>query len=77
MKYRALYRCRLCGAEYLTPLHTTDRDTAISCMLYLNAGVRGAHIVQPNMTDTHPCGGKHGASLGLSDFLGWKAEAET
>lgn len=74
MKYRALYKCRLCGAEYGTPLHTTDRATAEICMTYANGGVRGAHILQPNLTETHYC---NGGGLGLSDFLGWKAEAET
>ena len=77
MKYRALYKCRLCGAEYFAPTYTTDQDTVAVCMVHMTAGVRGANLMQPNMTHTHVCGGDHTGSLGLSDFLGWKAEAET
>ena len=77
MKYKALYRCRLCGAEYFAPTYTTDQDTAAVCMTYANAGVRGANHMQPNLTGTHVCAGDHAGSLGLSDFLGWKAEEET
>lgn len=74
MKYRALYKCRLCGAEYYAPTYTTDQDTAASTMVHLNAGVRGANHMQPNPTGTHVCAGEHTGSLGLSDFLGWKAD---
>lgn len=74
MKYRAVYKCRLCGAEYFSPTYTTDPDTVANCMAYANAGVRGANIMQPTMTGTHVCGDKHPGALGLSDFLGWKAD---
>lgn len=74
MKHRAVYKCRLCGAEYFSPTYTTDQDTAASTMVHLNAGVRGANHMQPNLTGTHVCAGKHTGSLGLSDFLGWKAD---
>ena len=59
MKYKALYKCRLCGAEYFAPTYTTDQDTAATCMTFANAGVRGANHMQPTLTGTHVCAGDH------------------
>lgn len=70
MQYKAVYRCRLCGKEY-RPGITTDQAMAVAHMEELAAGLCGTVPVAPRLTEPHPC---HDGSLGVADFLGWKAD---
>lgn len=72
MKYRATYKCRMCGETYHSET-SAGQNAAISHMAHLHVGVRGVDILAPNKTHTHHCGGDHAGSLGLADFQGWEA----
>lgn len=66
-KYKALYKCRLCGARFTDDAYTTDRDTAVSYMVNMAGGVRGAFLHEPANQGMHECAD---GSLGLAVFLG-------
>lgn len=72
MSYKAVYKCRLCGATY-QPGATTGKEIAEKCMVELIVGLKGITLQAPTMTEMHHCGGDHTGSLGLADFQGWEA----
>lgn len=72
MSYKAVYKCRLCGATY-RPGATTGKEIAEKCMVGLIAGLKGIIPQASTMTEMHRCGGDHSGSLGLADFQGWEA----
>lgn len=69
MEYKALYRCRLCGGLFTDG--TTGEAIAEATLQELHAGICGTVPMAPRMTETHRC---TGGSLGVADFLGWKAK---
>ena len=73
-KYKAIYKCRLCGEEFCAPTYTTDETTVMHCMVCMVTGVRGINAMQPNPTHAHACDGKYAGALGLADFQGWIKE---
>ncbi len=73
MEYKTKYKCRLCGAEFYGPVTTSDKGTAVSCLVHMVAGIRGAIPEAPGSTLMHICGGDHEGSMGLADFQGWEA----
>ena len=73
--YKAIYKCRLCGAVYANGA-TTGKDVAERCMVELTCGISGTVPMAPTMNETHDCGGDHAGSLGLADFLGWEMEGQ-
>lgn len=70
MEYKAVYRCRLCGKEYQTGA-TAGEVIANACMYELAAGLSGTVPMAPRKIEPHCC---PDGSLGVADFLGWKAE---
>ena len=69
-EYRAIYKCRLCGEEFVSA-STTNSNIAIKHMLNVTTGYEinefmGATITELSM---HSC--KDG-SMGLADFLGFR-----
>ncbi len=75
-KYKAVYKCRLCGRVYQNGT-TTGEKMAWACMMEINVGITGTVALAPTMTETHCCGGQYAGSFGLADFQGWECEAET
>ena len=71
--YKAIYKCRLCGAVYHNGT-CTGGEVAARCMALLNAGITGIEPLTPSITETHYCGGQFAGSLGLADFQGWRME---
>lgn len=72
MTYKAIYKCRLCGATYQCGA-TAGKGIAEKCMVELVVGLKGITPQAPTMTEMHRCGGVHTSSLGLADFQGWEA----
>lgn len=72
-KYKAIYKCRLCGGVYESgkPVHENAAEMA---MLQFNIGITGLLPDAPRMTDTHLCGGQFAGSMGLAVFQGYKQE---
>lgn len=70
MEYKAVYRCRLCGAEY-RPGITTGEAMALAHMEELAAGICGTVPNAPRKIEPHQC---PDGSLGVADFQGWKKE---
>ena len=69
-EYQAIYKCRLCGEEYVSA-STTSENVAIKQMLHATIGYKieewiGTPLEKNRM---HSC--KDG-SMGVSDFLGLK-----
>lgn len=69
MEYKAVYRCRLCGAEY-QPGPTAGEAIAAAHMYELAADLCGIVPMAPRKIEPHCCAD---GSLGVADFLGWKA----
>ena len=70
-EYRAIYKCRMCGEEFVSAV-TRSADNAIKHMVSVTNGYGynpteyiGASITETTM---HSC--KNG-SMGLADFLGF------
>ena len=72
MEYRAVYKCRLCGAVYQTGA-TTGEAVATLHMEEMSAGICSTVPLAPRKIETHRCGGKYTGSLGAADFCGWQA----
>lgn len=75
-KYRAIYKCRMCGQVYPNGTET-GKDMATRCMIEMVAGICGTVPLAPTHNEIHYCGGQFAGSIGLADFQGWKCEAET
>lgn len=73
MEYKAVYRCRLCGAEY-KPGATAGEAIAAAHMYELAADLCGIVPEAPRKIEPHLC---PDGSMGVADFLGWKAEKRT
>ena len=71
--YKAIYKCRLCGAVYHNGTCTGEKIATI-CMQQINVGISGIVPDAPRVTETHYCGGQFAGSMGLADFQGWKME---
>ena len=69
-EYRAIYKCRLCGEEYVSAI-TASADMAIKNMVVITAECdSGQRILNPvTKLSMHSC--KDG-SMGLADFLGFR-----
>lgn len=72
MEYKAIYKCRLCGAVYKSGA-TTGEAMAEAHMLEMSAGLCGTVPMAPRKIEMHRCGGKYTGSLGAADFCGWQA----
>ena len=69
-EYRAIYKCRLCGEEFVSAA-TTSADIAIKNMVLMTAECDvNQKILNPvTKLSMHSC--KDG-SMGLADFLGFR-----
>ena len=69
-EYRATYKCRLCGEEFVSAA-TGNEDIAIKNMVVITAECDlGQRILNPiTKLSMHSC--KDG-SMGLADFLGFR-----
>ena len=69
-EYRAIYKCRLCGEEFVSAA-TGNEDIAIKNMVVITAECDlGQRILNPiTKLSMHSC--KDG-SMGLADFLGFR-----
>ena len=69
-EYRAIYKCRLCGEEYVSAV-TGNADIAIKHMVSVTSGYNPTEYIGATITETtmHSC---KGGSMGLSDFLGFR-----
>lgn len=72
MEYKAVYKCRLCGAVYRSGT-TTGKAVATAHMVELSVGLCGTVPLAPREIETHYCGGQFAGSLGAADFCGWQA----
>lgn len=75
MEYKAIYKCRLCGAVYRNGT-TTGEAVATAHMVELSAGICSTAPLAPRKIETHYCGGQFAGSLGAADFCGWQAVEE-
>ena len=75
MEYKAVYKCRLCGAVYENGA-TTGTDMARLTITELTCGLVCTLPMAPRMTETHDCAGGYTGSMGVADFQGWKAKEE-
>lgn len=72
MEYKAVYRCRLCGAVYHNGT-TMDALNTTMHMAYLSANTPLSRLaVQAPEIDCHFCRGKYNDSKGVADFQGWE-----
>lgn len=71
MEYKAIYKCRLCGAVYHSGA-TTGQEIAEQHMLDLSVGLVCIIPMAPRQIEIHRCGGKYTGSLGAADFCGWQ-----
>ena len=69
-EYRAIYKCRLCGEEFVSAI-TGNADIAIKQMVYVNTGITPIEHIGNliEKTSMHSC--KDG-SMGLADFFGFR-----
>lgn len=69
-EYRAIYKCRLCGEEFVSAA-TTSADIAIKHMLIVTVQYKPLEFIGTPVTkiSMHSC--KDG-SMGLADFLGFR-----
>lgn len=73
-EYRAIYKCRLCGGEFVSAA-TTSADIAIKNMVLMTAECDvNQKILNPvTKLSMHSC--KDG-SMGLADFMGFRKMEE-
>lgn len=71
MEYKAIYKCRMCGARYA--VHSgIDQDKAVEITAMLAAGV----VCQVPARLPHRCDPEL-CRMGLADFQGWEADKLT
>lgn len=70
MEYKAIYKCRLCGAVYHNG-QTAHESVAAGSLEEMTLDMCGQYPDAPLKTNMHRCGGDYAGSLGLADFLGW------
>ena len=70
IEYRAIYKCRLCGKEFVSAA-TGSADIAIKHMVTVTTGIKPLEFIGNPIEETsmHSC--KDG-SMGLADFLGFR-----
>ena len=69
-EYRAIYKCRLCGEEFVSAT-TGSADIAIKHMVRVTTGIKPLEFIGNPIEETsmHSC--KDG-SMGMADFLGFR-----
>ena len=69
-EYRAIYKCRLCGEEFVSAI-TGNADIAIKNMVRVTTGIKPLEFIGNPIEETsmHSC--KDG-SMGMADFLGFR-----
>ncbi len=70
-RYRALFRCRLCG-ETFSDTETGNREVALKAALFASMG-RTSEPQAPALHEIHTCKNE---SIGIADFLGFKEEVD-
>ena len=73
-EYRAIYKCRLCGEEFVSAV-TGNADIAIKHMVIVTSGYNPTEYIGAPITEKimHSC---KGGAMGLADFLGSRKVGE-
>ncbi|MBR5889138.1 MAG: hypothetical protein IKY92_03760 [Akkermansia sp.] len=70
-KYKALYKCRLCGARFYGKTFATTARDAAGYVVHMAAGVCGLSPTEPTGLHLHECAD---GSMGLAVFLGMERQ---
>ena len=74
-KYKAIYKCRLCGKVYHNGAETGEGG-AMCNLAMIATGVKITEPLAPQPYEIHRCHSPRAGSLGLADFQGWDKEGE-
>lgn len=72
----AIYKCRLCGKEYVECSTSGEKSNQRFVMDMMNRAVRQKkpeEVMEPTLYECHSCGD---GSYGVADFLGLKIKDE-